>query len=117
MERNNTLWVVIVALIALSFLNSSSSGNLTGRYSTDPDRGILSCYDSDGGINTFTRGYVETNTGGRLEQYNDECASGGYKVKEYYCIGNRQEFTERRCPDEFVCKNDKCERDSSSNYY
>lgn len=117
MEDKNLFLFVLATLVVVSFVTFSGTKDLTGRYDDQGSRGVLSCSDSDNGVNIFTKGYVETNTGGKIRRYNDRCGTGGDNIVEYFCRDNKKDFLERRCPNGMVCTNSKCELDRSSNYF
>jgi len=117
MEDKNILLFGIILIVGVFVINSfSSTSDLTGRYDSEGGRGVMTCRDSDG-FNIFMGGTVTTNTGGRIQQYNDRCEEAGEKVKEYFCRGNRYDFRDEWCPNGMICKNNKCEADTSSYSY
>lgn len=48
---------------------------------------VDSCVDSDGGIDFYTRGTVDTRDSGSTGHYNDLCWNGSGQLHEWYCKG------------------------------
>ena len=76
--------------------NSTTTSEKRLLASTTKDDGIFFvkqslCFDSDGGLNTDVKGYVETKDG----RYYDECV--GKKVIEHYCSNNIAKTLEIIC--------------------
>lgn len=63
------------------------------------------CSETDGGIDIF-KGAVTTVEGDENE-YEDNCISD-YDVREYYCYGDDVDYRDKRCPDGYVCRTNRC---------
>ncbi|MEM2918604.1 MAG: hypothetical protein QXY62_03805, partial [Candidatus Altiarchaeota archaeon] len=63
----------------------------------------IPCYDSDGGTNYYTYGYVKDKYG----TYYDYCKSSNY-LNEYYCSGGTGSSVGYFCPYPYVCSNGRC---------
>ena len=63
-----------------------------------------SCFDSDGGLNALTPGYVQTANG---SLYFDYCATN-IIVNEYYCANNNVAYSFLDCPANYRCSGGAC---------
>ena len=61
------------------------------------------CYDSDGGISPYIKGYVMNGTNGTIKW--DSCNSA-IVLNEYYCDENNAEVTKINCTD--GCSDGRC---------
>lgn len=92
--------LLIIALIALSFVFvGCKEQSITGG-AVAVDKVIERCKDSDGGIDKDVKGIVSV--GG--EDYSDACVAG--LLIEHYCDGDDVANQNLRCPNE--CSNGKC---------
>lgn len=74
------------------------------------------CYDSDGGKDYYTKGYIIHNDG--TKEY-DECSTGAYEdyVWEHYCVSGGFGQLNYKCP--YGCTDGKCnlELEEQSDYF
>jgi hypothetical protein len=100
-----TFFALIILFLVYAFFNNSKSG-ITGN-------AMISCRDSDGGLDFYTPGYVSGFSG-----FDDYCE--GINLHEAYCSSNGGSEKIYKCP--FGCKNGACipkcfDNDFGKNYY
>ena len=110
MDKNVAVFLVIGIAIIIAF---STIDFLTGEVSStnNADRGVHTCFDSDGGIDINEFGTATVQVGNQKKAYNDRC-DGTTRVFENYCKGNDRSFTEEWCDYGYVCDAGECIRDT-----
>ncbi len=68
------------------------------------------CYDSDGGLNKYTEGFVQTIEGDFISE--DECI-GETRLKEVYCDSNGASSEELDCDIGQICEYGRCKTNST----
>jgi PKD repeat protein len=95
-------------LVTLDYANEIEESNENNNeiFATFLVEGGETCFDSDGGQDFFTKGYVLNNS---VEQW-DWCAVDGYTVIEYYCDDTTDEIRETYsvCPTGHACSDGAC---------
>jgi hypothetical protein len=73
-------------------------------YKCSGDRCVESkCSETDGGFDIYKGGTTKD----RDDEKDDNCLTD-YKLKEYYCYGDEIKSKEKRCPEDYICLDDRC---------
>ncbi|MBN1169398.1 hypothetical protein JXA56_00050 [Candidatus Micrarchaeota archaeon] len=61
------------------------------------------CSETDSGFDIYKKGTVQIGD----DKYTDDCLND-YTLREYFCYGDRVEEEDLRCPEGYICDNDRC---------